>query len=120
MEYGILISGMHYFLIVDYHLAAVSRRFETICATFTALLTRTESRRGKDGKGSAKNVEGKAPNEPARDVSILCEVVVTRPFQLSSRIRSKSISQFLRTDWHPFLSLGHTEDALSLGQERQR
>lgn len=51
MEYGILISGMHYFLIVDYHLAAVSRRFETICVTFTALLTRTESRRGGGWEG---------------------------------------------------------------------
>lgn len=47
MEYGILISGMHYFLIVDHHLAAVSRRFEPIDATFTALLAWTESQRGK-------------------------------------------------------------------------
>lgn len=107
MDDGILVSGMHCYLIVDHHLVAISPRFGTIRAIFTALLARTESHRGEGW-------EGKALKELMGDVSVLCEVV-TGPLWLSSRLRSEPHSRSLRTDWDSFLCLGHTEDALSPG-----
>lgn len=79
---GILISSVRYYLIPNHDPFVSPRRFEKIFATFTALLGRTENHSGEDGEGSAKNVDGKVPNEPTRDVSVLFEEVDTFPGRL--------------------------------------